>query len=96
MYCHCLACRKHPRHGGLNSKDEDEAVAMYVQCFDRSEHPVKLSDDVRNLVCYGESGPLVHGPRVDAEFTCAAYDECSGCPVCQPLPTWAKERYGEP
>lgn len=85
MRCLCTSCKTHPKHAEAQRCQSDPQCE--VTCFRRSPEPSWLG------VLVGEAYRV---PQVQATFDCAAYDGCRGCPTCQPLPQWAKEKYGEP
>lgn len=80
MKCGTLECSTHPNHAGPPFE------SVEVECWEPGE-----------IVPIDETGPRCNEVRAGAiarHVRCANHRKCPGCEKCQPLPEWAKQKFG--
>lgn len=84
MTCNSSECKRHPEHAPRSF-----GSARDVKCWARGDEGEFVTAEHSYVASYLKAD--VNRGKALVEVFCANYEQCTGCPVCQPLPKWALE-----
>lgn len=84
LLCQTTCCRRHLTHNGGGD------ALQSMSCF-ASQGAILAREDRLPFLCQG--GQVIVKSR--ELVACLNFAPCESCPVCKPLPTWARDLLGE-